>query len=129
MSDSLEQRQQRGREVLARLNVVNPDAPPPLSAGLMGETVEQIFGNIWSRPGLELQQRSMITLSALIALNRENELRIHFRGARNLGIAKETLEEMILHLAHYAGWPCAVTANVILEEIWAAMDAEEAANA
>jgi 4-carboxymuconolactone decarboxylase len=46
-----------------------------------------LFGKVWTRPGLEMQERSMITLAGLIALNRENELRLHFRGARNLGIS------------------------------------------
>ena len=118
-----------GQEILGRLKIVNPDSPPALSAAFMETTVEHLFGTIWARPGLELQQRSLLTLTCLVALNREGELYLHFRGARNLGIQKETLEEMILHIAHYAGWPCAVTASRILEEVWTKMDAEEAANA
>ena len=129
MSESQTDRVEAGREILGRLKIVNPDAPPSLSTSLMETTVEHLFGTIWTRPGLELQQRSIITLSALIALNRESELYLHFRGARNLGIKKETLEEVILHLAHYAGWPCAVTANRVLEDVWSKMDAEQSASA
>ena len=76
---------------------------------------------------LEIQERSIITLAGLIALNRENELRLHFRGARNLGIIKEKIQEIIFHLSHYAGWPNAVTSGRVLEEVWEEMDAEEAA--
>jgi len=88
-------------------------------------TVENLFGDIWSRPGLELTERSLITLSALIVLGRENELRIHLRGARNLGIAREKIEEVMIHLAHYGGWPVAVSGFRALDEVWAAMDAEQ----
>ena len=67
----------------------------------------------------------MITLAGLIALNRENELRLHFRGARNLGISRDKIEEIIFHLAHYAGWPNAVSSSNVLDEVWKEMDSEE----
>ena len=84
-----------------------------------------LFGKVWTRPGLDMQERSMITLASLIALNRENELRLHFRGARNLGISREKIEEIIFHLAHYAGWPNAISSSSILDEVWAEMDSDE----
>ena len=87
-------------------------------------TVENLFGDIWSRPGLELQERSMITLTALLVLGREAELRLHLRGARNLGIPRVKIEEMMIHLAHYGGWPVAASGFRVLDEVFAAMDAE-----
>ena len=63
-------------------------------------------------------QRSMITLTVLVALNRENELKSHLRGAKNLGITKEKIEEMILHVAHYSGFPTAVSASQLLNKVW-----------
>ena len=87
-------------------------------------TVEHLFGNIWSRPGLELQERSMITLTALLVLGREAELRLHLRGARNLGISRAKIEEIMIHLAHYGGWPVAASGLRVLDEVFAAMDAE-----
>ena len=89
-------------------------------------TVEHLFGDVWSRPGLEITERSMITCTVLVALGRENEQRLHFRGARNLGIPREKIEELITHVAHYAGWPVAVSAFRVLSEVWEAMDAEDA---
>ena len=86
--------------------------------------LQALFGTIWTRDGLELETRSLITLTSLIALNREYELELHFRGARNLGIARETIEEVILHVAHYAGWPVAVTASSVLDGVWKEMDKE-----
>ena len=88
-------------------------------------TVEHLFGDVWSRPGLALEERSMITLTALIVLGREAELRVHLRGARNLGIRREKIEEIMIHLAHYGGWPVAATGFRVLDEVFAAMDAEE----
>jgi 4-carboxymuconolactone decarboxylase len=95
-----------------------------MSDGFRKITVENLFGDIWSRPGLELQERSMITVTTLIALGREPELRIHLRGARNVGIPREKLEEILIHVAHYAGWPTAATGFRVLDEVFAAMDAE-----
>ena len=59
-----------------------------------------------------------MTCTVLIAMGRENEQRLHFQGARNLGISRKKLEAAITHIAHYAGWPVAVSANGILEEVW-----------
>jgi 4-carboxymuconolactone decarboxylase len=87
-------------------------------------TVEHLFGELWNRPGLQIEERSIITCTVLVALGRENEQRLHFRGARNLGIPREKLEEVITHVAHYAGWPVAVSAFRVLSEVWEAMDGE-----
>ena len=116
-----------GIEILNKLNfaTAGSEAQSMISGDLMQTTAEHLFGTIWSRPGLELQERSLLTLTVLVALNREQELVLHFRGARNLGISKEKLEEMILHVAHYAGWPCAVSANRTLSQVWIDMDEEE----
>tara|TARA_B110000483_G_C17811787_1_gene395398 strand:+ start:218 stop:592 length:375 start_codon:yes stop_codon:yes gene_type:complete len=112
-----------GMEVVGKLNFLQK-AGSAISDDLRSHTIEMLFGKVWTRPGLEMQERSMITLAGLIALNRENELRLHFRGARNLGISRDKLEEIIFHLAHYAGWPNAVSSSNILEEVWTEMDNE-----
>ena len=85
-------------------------------------TMGNLFGDIWSRPGLELRERSMITVAALIVLGREPELKFHLRGALNVGISREKIQEMILHLAHYAGWPVAVGASRVAQEVFAEAD-------
>ena len=96
----------------------------PLPAEFGRITVEHLFGNVWSRPGLALEERSLATCAVLVALARESEQRLHFRGARNLGIPRAKLEELIMHVAHYAGWPAAVSAFRVLDEVWKAMDQE-----
>ena len=89
-------------------------------------TMGNLFGDIWSRPGLVLRDRSMITVATLIALGRENELKLHLRGALNVGITREQIQEMILHLAHYAGWPVAVGAGRVAQEVFAETDRQAA---
>ena len=94
----------------------------PLAAEMMDITNEHLFGSVWTRPGLELRDRSMITVAALIVLGREAQLKVHLTGALNLGLSPETLSEMMLHLAHYGGWPVAMTALRILKEVVDARD-------
>jgi 4-carboxymuconolactone decarboxylase len=98
-----------------------------LPADFARMTVEHVFGDSWSRPGLSLEERELVTTSVLVALGREHEQRLHFRAARNLGLSRAKLEEVVMHVAHYAGWPAAVTAFGVLDEVWKAMDAEAAA--
>jgi 4-carboxymuconolactone decarboxylase len=69
--------------------------------------VEHLYGAVWSRPALPLPMRSIITIAALVASGRESELRLHIAGAKNLGISREQLHEIMLHLAYYCGWPAA----------------------
>jgi 4-carboxymuconolactone decarboxylase len=68
---------------------------------------EVLWAQIWSRPGLELVHRSMITIAALTALGRETELRAHIRGGLNLGLSRQQVVEIILQMAFYAGQPAA----------------------
>ena len=89
-------------------------------------TMAHVFGDVWQGDELSLEERSLVTCAVLTALNREAELRLHVRGARNLGIERSTLEGMMTHVAHYAGWPSGVSALRLLDEVWEAMDAEDA---
>lgn len=78
---------------------------------------EQVFGAIWTRPGLATKTRSFITMGALMALGRTNQLRVHMRGALNLGITKEEIKELIIHLSQYSGVPTAVEAMRVYREV------------
>lgn len=77
-----------------------------------------LFGDAWARPGLSKRDRSLVTVSALIALNRPGQLRSHMALARQNGVTEEELVETITHLAFYAGWPNAVTAVGIAREVF-----------
>lgn len=69
---------------------------------------EQLFGEVWNRPGLPTKTRSIMTVAVLLALGRSHELRLHMRGALNLGITPDELKEIIVHVAHYGGVPTAI---------------------
>lgn len=89
--------------------------------GKFGEyTVEHLFGEVWQGSELEIQERSLITCTILAALVREAQLETHLKGAKNLGVPREKLEAMLTHLAHYAGWPAAVTGMKVLNDVWPA---------
>jgi alkylhydroperoxidase/carboxymuconolactone decarboxylase family protein YurZ len=68
---------------------------------------ESAFGMLWSRPGLALRDRSLVTVAQLAALGRTEELKAHLVGARNLGITQEELIEVLMQTAVYAGVPAA----------------------
>jgi 4-carboxymuconolactone decarboxylase len=80
---------------------------------------EQLFGGIWNRPGLPVKLRSLITMTALMALGRGPELRLHMRGALNLGIPPEEIKELIVHVSQYSGVPTAIEAIRAFTEVTA----------
>ncbi len=71
------------------------------------------WGDIWARPGLDLPTRSCVTLAALVAMGRWDELPLHLRGARRNGLTPDQIGEVLLHCAVYAGVPAANTAFAI----------------
>jgi len=81
-------------------------------------SLEHLFGDVWQGEELSTEERSLVTCAMLVALNREAEQHIHFRAARNLGLEREKIEGMIIHAAHYAGWPVAASAFRVLAEVW-----------
>lgn len=83
---------------------------------------EFCWGDVWTRPGLSKQQRSMINLSMIAALNRPHELKIHVRGAINNGLTKEDIKEIFLQVAVYCGMPAALDSFRIAQEVFEEMD-------
>jgi 4-carboxymuconolactone decarboxylase len=81
-------------------------------------TDKVLFGDVWERPGLSKRDRSLVTVSALIAMNRPDQLRSHLARARENGLTEEELVEAITHLAFYAGCPNAVTAVSVAREVF-----------
>ncbi len=84
----------------------------------LAELTDQVlFGDVWERPALSKRDRSLITVAALVALQRPDQLRHHLVRAVNNGVAKEELFEAITHLAFYSGWPTAMTAVTIAKDV------------
>jgi 4-carboxymuconolactone decarboxylase len=88
------------------------------SAPKLAELTEQVlFGDIWERLELNKRERSLITVSALIALNRIEQQPFHFERAMQNGISRAELTELITHLAFYSGWPTAASAINVLKSL------------
>lgn len=101
-------------------------ARPRPSQGAIGDfapklaelTDAVLFGDVWERTELSKRDRSLVTVSALIALNRPDQLRGHLVRARENGVTLDELIETITHLAFYSGWPNAVTAIGVARELF-----------
>jgi 4-carboxymuconolactone decarboxylase len=82
---------------------------------------EYCWDEVWNRPGLDRRSRSILNLGMISALNRQNELKLHVRGAINNGLTKEELTEIFMQVAVYCGMPAALdslkTANEVLKEM------------
>jgi 4-carboxymuconolactone decarboxylase len=78
-----------------------------------------VWGGIWTRPELDRQTRSAITLAVLTALGREHELELHIRAARRNGLSDAQIGEVLLHTAVYAGVPAANAALAIAQRVLA----------
>ncbi|MEB4801863.1 4-carboxymuconolactone decarboxylase [Acinetobacter soli] len=76
------------------------------------------WGEVWSRPGLPRHTRSLVTIAVLLALGREDELRMHLRACFNNGVTKDELKELILHCSLYAGLPASNAAMYMAEQVF-----------
>ena len=83
---------------------------------LIEMTEDVVFGDIWERPGLSKRDRSLMVVSALIALGKERQMVDHFNRALDNGLTVDEIKEIITHLAFYSGWPTAMTAATIFKE-------------
>ena len=101
------------KEPSAAQNMIGNFAPK-----LVELTDKVLFGDVWERPNLSKRDRSLATVSALIALNRTEQLRFHLGRALENGVTKDELIEVITHLAFYSGWPTSMNAIMIAKEIF-----------
>ena len=84
------------------------------------------WGEIWSRPGLARRERSLIVLATMVALNREEEFKMHVRAALNNKVTREEIQEVLLQCAIYCGVPAANAAFHSAQEVFAEVDAKKA---
>jgi 4-carboxymuconolactone decarboxylase len=75
------------------------------------------WGEIWTRPGLDRRTRSCITLTALVALGRDEELAMHVQAARRNGLTPDEIKEVLLHAAIYCGVPAANAAFAVAQRV------------
>jgi 4-carboxymuconolactone decarboxylase len=111
----------------AKPTAVQAASQPTRAQALLGDvapklaqlTDDVLFGDVWARPGLSPRDRSLVTVSALIALNRPDQLRSHLARALDNGMSKDEISEALTHLAFYAGWPNAIGAAGVAREVFA----------
>lgn len=84
------------------------------------------WGEIWTRPGLPRHTRSLLTIVMMVALNREEELKLHLRAAANNGVSRDEIKEVLLQAAIYCGVPAANSAFHMAQEVFKQMDADAA---
>ena len=77
-----------------------------------------LYGDVWERPGLSKRDRSLITVAALMAMGRGDQLTGHLDRALANGVTKDEIGELITHLAFYSGWPTAMTAGRVAKQVF-----------
>lgn len=108
------------REPSAAQKMIGDFAPK-----LVELTDNVLFGDVWERQELSKRDRSLVTVAALIAMNRPEQLRFHLDKALDNGLKKEELIEVITHLAFYSGWPNAMTTIMTAKEQFSKRDAAQ----
>ncbi len=87
--------------------------------------VDFAFGEVYARPGLDFKARQIATVAALTALgNATPQLKVHIHGALNVGLTRDEVVEVIMHVAVYAGFPAALNGVFAAKEVFAERDAE-----
>jgi 4-carboxymuconolactone decarboxylase len=89
-----------------------------VSQGLVNDTADLLFKDLWLRPGLAPRDRSLVTVSSLIASGQVAQMPYHLNRAMDNGLTKEQASEVISHIAFYAGWPNAFSAVPVAQEVF-----------
>ncbi len=114
------------REVLGAEHVDRSlERASEFSAPMQELVTEYCWGAIWSRPGLQRRERSLINLAMLTALNRSHELGVHVRGALRNGLTPEEIREVLLQSAIYCGVPAAIEAFRVADAVLAEWNAPD----
>jgi len=90
----------------------------PFNSEFQEMITRHAWGDIWTRPGLPRHTRSLITIAMLIGMNREGELTLHLRAAKNNGVSREEIKEVIMQGAIYCGIPAANATFHLAEAVW-----------
>ena len=93
--------------------------------GLVHYTDKVLFDEVWEREGLSKRDRSLLTVAALTAMGKTEQLTFHLDFARQNGVTEDELKEALLHLAFYAGWPNGMSAMTVAKSVFSDSDADE----
>ena len=131
MSDKPDERLARGLETAQKLfppgSLGSPGFkyPAEIEADWGALSVSTVLGDVWGRPGLEMKNRAMISIAALTALNKPEQLRAYIIGGLNLGLERAEVCEIIMQMAVYAGFPAAIQGFSVASEVFDELDAEQ----
>lgn len=101
------------------------DRIKPVFPKLVSMTNDYVYGDVWERKELSKRDRSLVTISALVALGWEDQLKSHVeRGLKN-GLTREEIAEVVTHLAMYSGWPSAMTASHAVMDVFETLDEQK----
>ena len=118
MSDSYDEGMKVRREVLGDEHVDAANArKTAFSEEFQDFITRYAWGEIWTRPGLDRRTRSCITLTALVALGRMDELELHVRAALRNGLTEDEIKEVLLQCAVYCGVPAANSAFAVAQRV------------
>lgn len=125
MSDRYERGWEKLKEIdgEAGENVIN--ALQDVAPDLARYVIEFPFGDVYSRPGLSLRDREIVTIAALAALGyAKPQLKVHIHAGLNVGLTRQEISEIATQMAVYAGFPAAINAALAAKEVFAERDAE-----
>jgi 4-carboxymuconolactone decarboxylase len=98
----------------------------PMMRKFIDVTTETLFGTLWTRPGLDLKTRTLVTVVSDVATGRQAELAIHLRMARRQGWTEDELTEVLLHLVGYIGAPLVRDAMLTARDLFGEVEKEAA---
>lgn len=107
------------KEAEAKRQAFVDDKFGEVSPGVVHYTTEALFLDLWLRPGLEPRDRSLVTVSALIAAGKVEQVPFHLNKAMDNGLSREQAQEVLTHLAFYAGWPNVFSAMPVVKDVFA----------
>jgi len=89
-----------------------------IAPDLVEYTLAYPFGDVYSRPGLDIRSRQLVTISALVTLGTLDQLRTHLNICRKIGMTRDEVAEIIIQLSVYDGWPRALSAMAVAAEVF-----------
>ena len=115
------EKRRRGLEWFDKVMGFRPPALP--EDPFLDATIDHLFANVWSRGELSVRDRRLVTLTILMQLGNEQTLRLHFGAAmKQKQLTDAEIDELLVHVAHYAGWPVAAVSSQIVRQLRAERD-------
>ncbi len=129
MADEMDPRMAKG--LVTALKLFKPGSPgapafkypKEIAADWNQFSVSTVMGDVWGREGLEAKDRAMITIGVLTALGKPEQLKAYIVGGLNLGLTREEICEIVLHISVYAGFPTAIQGFSVVNEVFDDLDA------